>query len=62
MIRRAVSGMLPKNRLRDDRLNRLLIFPEQDHPYAQNILKAHRERGMHAANVDTKDEKSVLLS
>ncbi|GAA5937102.1 mitochondrial 54S ribosomal protein uL13m MRPL23 [Sporobolomyces koalae] len=30
IIRRAVSGMLPKNRLRQKRLDRLVIFPEGD--------------------------------
>ncbi|KAI9299364.1 50S ribosomal protein L13 [Cunninghamella echinulata] len=40
-IRKAVSGMLPKNRLRDDRLNRLLIFEGSEHPYEANIIKQH---------------------
>ncbi|KAJ3374783.1 54S ribosomal protein L23, mitochondrial [Allomyces arbusculus] len=40
VIRHAVSGMLPKNRLRDDRLARLLIFPGKDHPYKKNIAKS----------------------
>ncbi|RKP14994.1 50S ribosomal protein L13 [Piptocephalis cylindrospora] len=40
-IRRAVSGMLPKNRLRDGRLKRLLIFPDEEHPYAQNIVRRY---------------------
>ena len=31
--------MLPKNRLRDVRLNRLHIFPEEKHPYENNIIK-----------------------
>lgn len=41
IIRRAVSGMLPKNRLRDVRLGRLLIFPEESHPYDGNIIKRY---------------------
>ncbi|CAO3615651.1 unnamed protein product [Cunninghamella blakesleeana] len=40
-IRKAVSGMLPKNRLRDDRLKRLLIFEGAEHPYEANIIKQH---------------------
>ncbi|CDS08912.1 Putative 50S ribosomal protein L13 [Lichtheimia ramosa] len=40
-IRKAVSGMLPKNRLRDDRLARLHIFEGEDHPYKENIIKRH---------------------
>ncbi|CAO3578858.1 unnamed protein product [Absidia cylindrospora] len=40
-IRKAVSGMLPKNRLRDVRLNRLMIFDGAEHPYEANIIKQH---------------------
>lgn len=37
IIRRAVSGMLPKNKLRDKRLARLFIFPDEKHPYAEKL-------------------------
>ncbi|KAI8099781.1 50S ribosomal protein L13 [Halteromyces radiatus] len=40
-LRKAVSGMLPKNRLRDVRLNRLMIFEGAEHPYEDNIIKHH---------------------
>jgi large subunit ribosomal protein L13 len=33
VIRHAVAGMLPKNRLTDDRLNRLKIYPASQHPH-----------------------------
>lgn len=33
--------MLPKNRLRAKRLERLFIFADDQHPYEQNILKDH---------------------
>ena len=33
IIRQAVSGMLPKNKLRDSMLRRLYIFPDDNHPY-----------------------------
>ncbi|KAH7349727.1 54S ribosomal protein L23 [Plectosphaerella cucumerina] len=39
ILRRAVSGMLPKNRLRDKRLARLKAFESGAHPYKQNILR-----------------------
>jgi len=39
VLRRAVRGMLPKNRLRDDRMSRLKLFEGLAHPYKQNILK-----------------------
>ncbi|OMH81004.1 54S ribosomal protein L23, mitochondrial [Zancudomyces culisetae] len=41
IIRKAVSGMLPKNRLRDKRVGRLYIFPDTENPYEANIFKAH---------------------
>ncbi|GAA6059639.1 hypothetical protein JCM10212_004142 [Sporobolomyces blumeae] len=44
IIRRAVSGMLPKNRLRQKRLDRLLIFPTDDvGAYESNLLRDHEE-------------------
>ncbi|TKA66323.1 hypothetical protein B0A55_08347 [Friedmanniomyces simplex] len=39
ILRRAVRGMLPKNRLRDDRMARLKCFEGQAHPYKENIVK-----------------------
>jgi len=39
VLRKAVSGMLPKNRLRKDRLARLKTFEGRAHPYKENILK-----------------------
>jgi large subunit ribosomal protein L13 len=30
--------MLPKNNLRKDRLARLFVFPESEHPYEANII------------------------
>lgn len=33
IVRHAVSGMLPKNKLRDERLARLKIFVDKKHPY-----------------------------
>ncbi|KLJ09247.1 large subunit ribosomal protein L13 [Blastomyces silverae] len=39
VLRKAVSGMLPKNRLREKRLARLKVFEGQAHPYKKNILK-----------------------
>merc|ERR1712093_372993 len=39
--KKAVSGMLPKNKLRERRLERLRVFPDDVHPYEQNILKRY---------------------
>lgn len=37
VIRHAVSGMLPKNKLRDRRLARLFIFANEKHPYSNKF-------------------------
>lgn len=37
VVRHAVSGMLPKNKLRDRRLSRLHVYPNADHPYVAQI-------------------------
>lgn len=39
VLRKAVSGMLPKNRLRDDRLARLKAFEGDAHPYKGNVRR-----------------------
>lgn len=37
VIKRAVSGMLPKNKLRNKRLSRLFIFPDEKYPYEEKF-------------------------
>ncbi len=44
VIERAVSGMLPKNRLQDDRLRRLKVYAGAEHPHS----------GQQPVNVETK--------
>ena len=39
ILKRAVRGMLPKNRLRDERVARLKCVEGPYHPYTENILK-----------------------
>ncbi|OCK86241.1 ribosomal protein L13 [Lepidopterella palustris CBS 459.81] len=39
VLRKAVSGMLPKNRLRKVRLARLKAFEGLAHPYKENVIK-----------------------
>ncbi|KAJ2380549.1 54S ribosomal protein L23, mitochondrial, partial [Coemansia sp. RSA 2611] len=41
IIEKAVSGMLPKNRLRKVRLGRLMVYPDAEHPYMENIIKRY---------------------
>ncbi len=37
IIQRAVKGMLPDNRLRDKRLARLKVFPQDQHPFTEKL-------------------------
>ncbi|CAG8450388.1 9275_t:CDS:2 [Diversispora eburnea] len=53
----AVSGMLPKNRLRDVRLERLKIFPDENHPYEANIIKNYDHIFLNNLPVDNKPKK-----
>jgi len=39
VLKRAVRGMLPKNRLREGRLARLKVFEGPAHPYNDNLMK-----------------------
>jgi large subunit ribosomal protein L13 len=39
VIENAVSGMIPKNRLTDDRMRRLKVYPGADHPHAPQSPK-----------------------
>ena len=41
VLRKAVKGMLPKNRLQDRRLARLRIFVGGTHPYGPNIARSY---------------------
>jgi large subunit ribosomal protein L13 len=43
VIEHAVAGMLPKNRLTDDRLRRLKVYPGTDHPHAGQDPKPIKE-------------------
>ncbi|KAF2738193.1 50S ribosomal protein-like protein L13 [Polyplosphaeria fusca] len=45
VLRKAVSGMLPKNRLRKERLARLKTFEGVGHPYESNLLRVARGAG-----------------
>lgn len=45
VLKRAVRGMLPKNKLRDKRLGRLRTFEGLAHPYGENIYRSRREVG-----------------
>ena len=39
ILRHAVSGMLPKNKLRAQMLKRLFVYADQQHPYKEKFSK-----------------------
>lgn len=39
-LEKAITGMLPKNRLTDDRLRRLKVYPGADHPHGPQNPKS----------------------
>lgn len=41
LLKRAVSGMLPKNQLRKTRLERLKVFEGNETPYGGNVIAFH---------------------
>ncbi|CAO2647781.1 Nn.00g087030.m01.CDS01 [Neocucurbitaria sp. VM-36] len=45
VLRKAVSGMLPKNRLRKERLARLKTFEGRAHPYRENLIRVENGGG-----------------
>jgi len=45
IIRHAIEGMLPKNKLRDQRLARLKIFSENKHQYEDKFKKEIKKDG-----------------
>ncbi|KAF2712469.1 50S ribosomal protein-like protein L13 [Pleomassaria siparia CBS 279.74] len=49
VLRKAVSGMLPKNRLRKLRLARLKTFEGKAHPYKENLVKVRLGGGQSIA-------------
>lgn len=40
IIKRAVSGMLPKNKFRSERLNRVHVFPNAEHSFKDKFNKS----------------------
>ena len=44
ILKKAVSGMLPKNKLRKQRLDRLKVFDGSENPYKQNITAFAHEQ------------------
>ena len=43
VIEHAIKGMLPKNKLRADRLKRLKIYVGSEHPYSDQVVKSENQ-------------------
>lgn len=43
IVEHAVLGMLPKNKLRDQRMKRLYVFPDNKHPYEDKFKNENLE-------------------
>lgn len=52
VLKKAVNGMLPKNRLREKRLARLRVFEGSEHPYKQNLIAFHDEQPLVAQKLE----------
>lgn len=60
VLRKAVAGMLPKNRLRDDRMARLKAFEGEAHPYKKNIVRIEGEAMIGAWDAAKKAEAARI--
>ena len=57
IIQSAVSGMLPSNRLRQQRLKRLRVFPGSEHPYANKLGPTVKENQVKEKLPKSKNKK-----
>lgn len=61
VLRKAVSGMLPKNRLRDVRLARLKAFEGVANPYGGNIVAFEGRKKMGEWEVEKEGKREARL-
>lgn len=64
VLRRAVKGMIPKNKLRLARMDRLKVYDGDEHPYKQNLIafadEANDVRQKLAALKEKEEERAQL--
>ncbi|KAI9206213.1 ribosomal protein L13 domain-containing protein [Polychytrium aggregatum] len=48
-LKKAIYGMLPKNRLRPHQFKRLFVFADDDHPYDANIFRDYEKEAFEKA-------------
>lgn len=61
VLKKAVSRMLPKNKLRKTRLERLKVFDGSEHPYKQNLIAFADEAPIVQARVKKLEEQTKIL-
>ncbi|PIA98034.1 54S ribosomal protein L23, mitochondrial [Cercospora beticola] len=61
ILRRAVRGMLPKNRLRDVRMGRLKCFEGEEHPYKQNLWRTGEGRSVGKVERAVREARAVCV-
>jgi large subunit ribosomal protein L13 len=57
ILEAAVSGMLPKNRLRDDRMRKLRLFSGTEHPHQPQIDDPINRQLLDSLNIDWKKSR-----
>ncbi|MDI1485976.1 MAG: 54S ribosomal protein L23, mitochondrial [Ramalina farinacea] len=61
VLKRAVSGMLPKNRLRKPRLERLKVFEGEAHPYGRNLIRFEGKKPKHQPTLEADKLKTMSV-
>lgn len=62
ILKRAVKGMIPKNKLRLARIDRLKVFDGDEHPYKQNLIAFADETPDMKAKVAELARKEALMA
>lgn len=61
VLRRAVKGMIPKNKLRLVRMDRLKLYDGDEHPYKQNLVAFADENKEMRAKLDQLEQNEARL-
>lgn len=62
VLRRAVKGMIPKNKLRLVRMDRLKLYDGDEHPYKQNLLAFADENKEMRAKLEKLEQNEARLA
>lgn len=62
VLQKAVRGMIPKNKLRLARLDRLKVFNGDDHPYKENLIAFADEMNEVREKIEQLEKKEVEMA